>query len=42
MEHYIYGCARTSMQLQELIRQLDLLKKYKCTEIVIEKMAGTK
>lgn len=42
MEHYIYGYARVSTQQQELIRQLDLLEKYKCTEIVTEKMTGTK
>lgn len=42
MEHYIYGYARVSTQQQELTRQLDLLEKYKCTEIVTEKMTGTK
>ncbi|MEK4152659.1 recombinase family protein [Carnobacterium sp. FSL E2-0243] len=38
MEYYIYGYARVSTQQQELTRQLDLLEKYKCTEIV----TGTK
>lgn len=42
MEQYIYGYARVSTQQQELMRQLDLLEKYNCTEIVTEKMTGTK
>lgn len=39
---YIYGYARVSTQQQDLIRQLDLLKHYHCTEILTEKMSGTK
>ncbi len=40
--NYVYGYARVSTQQQELIRQLDMLKKYNCTEILTEKMSGTK
>lgn len=40
--NYIYGYARVSTQQQDLIRQLDMLKKYNCTEILTEKMSGTK
>lgn len=40
--NYIYGYARVSTQQQDLIRQLDMLKEYNCTEILTEKMSGTK
>lgn len=40
--NYIYGYARVSTQQQELIRQLDMLKQYGCTEILTEKISGTK
>lgn len=39
---YIYGYARVSTKQQDLIRQLDLLGEYNCTEILTEKMSGTK
>ena len=42
MTDYIYGYARLSTQQQDLYRQLDMLKKYNCTEILTEKMSGTK
>jgi len=42
MDNYIYGYARVSTQQQELQRQLDMLKKYNCYEILTEKMSGTK
>lgn len=42
MSQYIYGYARVSTQKQDLSRQLDLLKKYNCNEILTEKMTGTK
>lgn|SRR5699024_6207516 len=42
MSKYIYGYARVSTQKQDLSRQLDLLKKYNCNEILTEKMTGTK
>ncbi len=38
----IIGYARVSTQQQELNRQLDMLKPYKCDEILSEKMTGTK
>lgn len=40
--NYIYGYARVSTQQQDLIRQLDILKSYDCTEILTEKISGTK
>lgn len=40
--HYTYGYARVSTKQQDLIRQLDLLDEYNCTEILTEKMSGTK
>jgi len=40
--NYVYGYARVSTQQQELIRQLDMLKQYNCTEILTEKISGTK
>ena len=40
--NYTYGYARVSTQQQELLRQLDMLKGYKCDEILTEKMTGTK
>lgn len=40
--NYIYGYARVSTQQQDLIRQLDMLKKYNCDEILTEKISGTK
>lgn len=42
MSQYIYGYARVSTRQQELARQLDLLEKYNCNEILTEKMTGTK
>lgn len=42
MNSYIYGYARVSTQHQDLARQLDLLEKYNCNEILTEKMSGTK
>lgn len=42
MSGYIYGYARVSTQNQELNRQLDLLEKQNCNEILMEKMTGTK
>lgn len=42
MANYIYGYARVSTQQQDLKRQLDMIKKYDCTEILKEKMSGTK
>ena len=39
---YIYGYARVSTREQDLIRQMDMLEKYNCTEILTEKMSGTK
>ncbi|MGH0792414.1 recombinase family protein [Bacillus cereus] len=42
MQNHIYGYARVSTQQQDLIRQLDLLKDFNCTEIITEKMSGTK
>ena len=41
-DNYIYGYARVSTQQQDLSRQLDLLNKYNCIEILTEKMSGTK
>ena len=40
--NYIYGYARVSTRQQDLIRQLDMLEKYNCNEILTEKMSGTK
>ena len=42
MSSCVYGYCRVSTQLQELQRQLDMLQKYTCTEILTEKMSGTK
>ena len=42
MSSYVYGYARVSTRQQELARQLDLLEKYECNEILTEKMSGTK
>jgi DNA invertase Pin-like site-specific DNA recombinase len=42
MSSYVYGYARVSTRQQELSRQLDLLEKYECNEILTEKMSGTK
>ncbi|MBF8118959.1 MULTISPECIES: recombinase family protein [Bacillaceae] len=42
MMQYTYGYARVSTKQQDLIRQLDLLSEYNCTEILTEKMSGTK
>lgn len=42
MLQYVYGYARVSTQQQDLSRQVDLLKKYNCNEILTEKMTGTK
>ena len=40
--NYTYGYARVSTQQQDLIRQLDMLKQYSCTEILTEKISGVK
>ena len=40
--NHVYGYARVSTLQQELVRQLDIIKKYNCTEILTEKMTGTK
>lgn len=40
--NHIYGYVRVSTQQQDLIRQLDILKNYNCTEILTEKITGTK
>jgi len=40
--NYTYGYARVSTQQQDLIRQLDMLKQYDCTEILTEKISGVK
>lgn len=40
--NYIYGYARVSTRSQELNRQLDILEKYNCNEILTEKISGTK
>lgn len=40
--NYIYGYARVSTKSQELDRQLDILTKYDCNEILTEKITGTK
>ena len=40
--NYIYGYARVSTQQQDLIRQLDMLKQYNCTEVLTEKISGVK
>jgi len=40
--NHIYGYARVSTQQQDLVRQLDIINKYNCTEILTEKMSGTK
>ncbi|EAD6209101.1 recombinase family protein [Listeria monocytogenes] len=42
MNPYIYGYARVSTKQQELNRQIDLLEKYECNEILTEKITGTK
>ncbi|MDN6162378.1 MAG: recombinase family protein [Atopostipes suicloacalis] len=42
MSSYIYGYARVSTRQQELSRQLDLLEKENCNEILTEKITGTK
>lgn len=42
MNGYVYGYARVSTQKQELNRQIDLLKKENCNEILTEKVTGTK
>jgi DNA invertase Pin-like site-specific DNA recombinase len=40
--NYIYGYARVSTRQQDLIRQLDMLEQYNCTEILTENLSGTK
>lgn len=42
MKNYIFGYARVSTELQNLDRQLDVLKKYGVDIIYNEKMTGTK
>lgn len=37
MSGYIYGYARVSIRHQELYRQMDLLEKENCNEILIKK-----
>lgn len=38
----IFGYVRVSTQSQDFARQLDILNKQGCEEIVTEKMTGTK
>ncbi|MDO0825996.1 recombinase family protein [Desulfosporosinus nitroreducens] len=38
----VFGYCRVSTEQQNLERQLDLLRKYTCDEILTEKMTGTK
>jgi len=40
--NYTYGYARVSTQQQDLIRQLDMLKQFNCTEVLTEKISGVK
>lgn len=40
--NYIYVYARVSTRSQVLNRQLDILEKYNCNEILTEKISGTK
>ena len=40
--NYVYGYARVSTQQQDLIRQLDMLAQYGCTEVLTEKISGVK
>lgn len=42
LKNYIYGYARVSTGQQDLNRQIDLIKKYNCSEIFTEKISGTK
>lgn len=42
MNGYKYGYARVSTQNQELARQIDLLEKEDCNEILTEKITGPK
>ncbi|MGO1470633.1 MAG: recombinase family protein [Tissierella sp.] len=42
MNGYKYGYARVSTNNQELARQIDLLEKENCNEILTEKITGTK
>ena len=42
MKNYIFGYARVSTEQQNLDRQLDALRKYRCDLIYNEKMTGTK
>lgn len=42
MGEYVYGYARVSTRQQELNRQIDLLEKENCNEILTEKITGTK
>ncbi len=42
MKNYVFGYARVSTEQQNLDRQLDVLKEYKCDMIYNEKMTGTK
>lgn len=39
---YTYGYARVSTRSQELNRQLDILEKYNCDTVLMEKISGTK
>jgi DNA invertase Pin-like site-specific DNA recombinase len=39
---HIYGYARVSTQQQDLSRQVDMLQEYNCTEILTEKISGSK
>ena len=40
--NHVYGYARVSTQQQDLIRQMDIINKFNCTEVLTEKMSGTK
>jgi len=40
--NYIYDYARVGTQQHGLIRQLDMLRQYNCTEVLTEKILGAK
>ena len=41
-KNYIYGYVKESIRQEDLIYQLDILKGYKCKEIITEKTSATK
>ncbi len=42
MTSLIYGYARVSTKQQELNRQIDILEKFNCDEVLMEKISGVK